>query len=107
MSLNVPWLHELQVLVPSLRETVRQLRTDPQVLKFHLGETTTVPDYCIRLYNEQMGRYAEIMPIGESGPFLELEQELDVQEINISRSHLPPAVSIAQSEGVAMPVVAE
>lgn len=62
-------------MLANMKETLRQLRTDRQFLKFHLGETPVVPDAYVRQYKRQLGRYAEIMPMEASGPFLDLENE--------------------------------
>lgn len=71
-------IHELSEVLSNLREILKQLQRDPQMVKFHLGVTTAVPDFYLRRYNEQLGRYAEMMPLAESGPFLELEDEVQI-----------------------------
>lgn len=53
---------------------LRRLQTDPQFLAFHLGKTATLPDVYVRLYNQQLGRYAELLPVSESQPLLETDE---------------------------------
>jgi hypothetical protein len=52
---------------------LQRLRSDRQLLAFHLGETQVLPDLYKRIYTRQLGRYAELMPLGESAPLLEPE----------------------------------
>lgn len=53
------------------QKMLRRLQTDRQFLAFHLGETPILPDVYVGIYKQQLGRYAELMPIEESQPLLE------------------------------------
>lgn len=52
---------------------LQRLRSDRQLLAFHLGETKVLPDLYKRIYSSQFGRYAELMPVDDSAPLLEME----------------------------------
>ncbi len=75
-------------MLDTMKETLRQLRNDEKLLQFHLGETQDVPDRYATLYKEQLGKYAELMPLEESGPFLEME-ERNAQMSNVAFSNAP------------------
>jgi hypothetical protein len=78
-------------LLASMHETLKELKSDPQFLKFHLGKTTVVPPRYARLYREQLGRYAELMPMQESAPSFDMEDAVG-QTPNLF-FHAPPAPS--------------
>jgi radical SAM superfamily enzyme YgiQ (UPF0313 family) len=63
-------------LLETLQRTLRQLKTDSQFLKFHLGETQILPGFYVQVYKQQLGRYFELMPIEESHPLLESQDAL-------------------------------
>jgi hypothetical protein len=72
-------IHEYGSMVASFRETVRMLKADPNMYRFHTGESRQLPDYYVKRYAEQLGRYVEIMPIEESAPIMDIEDA--VQQI--------------------------
>lgn len=49
------------------------LKSDPHYLAFHKGETGVLPDVYAYMYQRKLGKYAELMPIEESGPNLSAE----------------------------------
>lgn len=53
-----------------LRDTVKRLKSDPQYFAFHTGTSAVLPDVYAQAYRRRLGRYAELMPIGDSAPRL-------------------------------------
>lgn len=82
-------------MLANLRETLRQLRTDPRFRNFHLGKTPVLPETYASQYRQQLGRYAEWMPLEESVPLLDLEDDDQIPR-DSRASHTTPVIS-AQS----------
>ncbi len=58
-----------------LRSWRRQLE-QPDLLRFHTGEQSSLPQYYVQMYAQWMGRYAELVPLEEVTPVHEaLPQE--------------------------------
>jgi hypothetical protein len=75
-------------MLDTMKETLAQLRTDRNFLQFHLGESQEVPQRYKALYEQQLGKYAELMPMEESGPFLDIEEQTPMMS-NVSFSAAP------------------
>jgi hypothetical protein len=60
-------------MLGAFRKVLARLQTDTQYLSFHRGESDVLPDVYVREYQRQLGKYAELMPITESHPFLYAE----------------------------------
>jgi hypothetical protein len=56
-----------------MRETVKQLKSDPQMRAFHAGETNVLPNFYANVYRKGLGKYAELMPVEDSAPILSSE----------------------------------
>lgn len=78
-------------LLASMQETLRELKSDQQFFKFHVGESTVVPDRYARLYRAQLGKYAELMPMQESAPLFDMEDA--VGHTPNLHFHTPPATA--------------
>jgi hypothetical protein len=48
------------------RKILNLLKSDPQFLAFHRGETGKLPDFYVWEYKRLMGKYAELVPVEES-----------------------------------------
>ncbi len=53
------------------RAVRRRMATDPQLLAFHEGRSSTLPEYHQQRFDARMGAYAELIPRGERTPVLE------------------------------------
>lgn len=54
----------------TFKDVLHRLKTDPQFLAFHTGETDVLPGFYAYEYKHQLGKYAELMPVNESSPLL-------------------------------------
>ncbi|OGO26253.1 MAG: hypothetical protein A2W33_09065 [Chloroflexi bacterium RBG_16_52_11] len=70
--------------------TLELLKNDPQFLAFHKGETEKLPDHYVLEYKRIMGKYSELVPVGENSwhDFERSEATVGVQPqvINVPKS---------------------
>lgn len=57
-------------IAKKMRTILQHLKTDKAFYAFHAGESQVLPDVYAGLYQDQLGRYAELMPIEDSQPVL-------------------------------------
>lgn len=79
-----------------LEGTLRRLKTDPEYLAFHNGETHILPDVYVSGYKQQLGRYAELMPIGESQPLLDNGSVTGRVQYHVTSPVRPISISLAR-----------
>lgn len=72
----------------AFRETLRLLKTDPDFLAFHNGETEKLPDTYASVYQRKLGKYSELLPVEESAPTL---NTAPVAPMNLGTANAPPS----------------
>lgn len=55
----------------AMQRTLDLLKNDSQFYAFHTGKSDVLPEFYARQYHQELGRYAELMPLSESQPILD------------------------------------
>jgi len=71
------------VLLSEFRKIAHRLQTDRDYRLFHAGRIQTLPPHYVSIYREQLGRYAELLPV-------EASQALFEGEAGLPRDPPPP-----------------
>jgi hypothetical protein len=64
-----------RVILADLRKIAYRLQTDRDFRLFYAGQTRALPPDYARAYQQQLGRYAELMPVEASQPVFDSGEE--------------------------------